>query len=142
MTSNNTNWEKGWFYLCNDSVGLPPYTGKVLTGKPDTWFHGVSPPSRQWRLESLTTALHHLADTGLGVAWIIANFHHRRIIPLMEREFRIYEMNDAANPMLLARSRLLRERLLKGYAATRARHIVNLKVVPHSDDDLVNTKIW
>jgi hypothetical protein len=57
MTSNNADWEKGWFYLRNDGVGLPPYTGKVLMGKPDAWFHDVSPPSQQRRLESLTTAL-------------------------------------------------------------------------------------
>jgi hypothetical protein len=24
MTSNNTEWEQGWFYLRNDGVGLPP----------------------------------------------------------------------------------------------------------------------
>jgi hypothetical protein len=76
-------------------------------GKTDTKFHGVSPPSRQQRLESFTTALRHLAYTGLGVASIIANFHHRRIIPLMERELRIFEMSDAANPTSLAHSRLL-----------------------------------
>jgi hypothetical protein len=105
-------------------------------GKPDAWFHGVSPPSRQQRLESLTTALHHLADTGFGVASIIAKFHHRRIIPLMERELRIYEMSDAANPTSLARSRPLQERVHQGYAATWARRMINLKVVPHSDDDL------
>jgi hypothetical protein len=23
MTSNNADWEKGWFYLHNDDVGLP-----------------------------------------------------------------------------------------------------------------------
>jgi hypothetical protein len=28
MTSNNGDWEKGWFYLRNDSAGLSPYTGK------------------------------------------------------------------------------------------------------------------
>jgi hypothetical protein len=66
MTSNNADWEKGWFYLRNDGVCLPPYTEKVLVGKPDAWFHGVSPPSRQRRQESLTTALRHLVDTGLG----------------------------------------------------------------------------
>jgi hypothetical protein len=80
--------------------------------------------------------MRHLVDTGLGVASIIANFHHQRIIPLMERELRIYEMSDVANPTLLAHSRLLQEHLLKGYAATQARRAVNLKVVPHSDDDL------
>jgi hypothetical protein len=57
MTSNNTEREKGWFYLRNDGVGLPPYTGKVLREKPDAWVHGVSPPSRQRRLEFLTNAL-------------------------------------------------------------------------------------
>jgi hypothetical protein len=45
MTSNNTEWEKGWFYLRNDDVGLPPYTGKVLVGKHDAWFYGLSPPA-------------------------------------------------------------------------------------------------
>jgi hypothetical protein len=24
MTSNNTKWERGWFYLHNDEPGLPP----------------------------------------------------------------------------------------------------------------------
>jgi hypothetical protein len=33
MTSNNADWEKGWFYLRNDGAGLPPYTGKVLKEK-------------------------------------------------------------------------------------------------------------
>jgi hypothetical protein len=24
MSSNNGDWEKGWFYLCNDCADLPP----------------------------------------------------------------------------------------------------------------------
>jgi hypothetical protein len=114
MTSNNVDWEKGWFYLRNDGVGLLPYTGKVLMGKTDTWFYGVSPPQRQRRVESLTTALRCLADRGLGVASIITNFHHWWIVPLMEWELCIFEMSDAANPMSLARSRLLQERFPQG----------------------------
>jgi hypothetical protein len=104
--------------------------------KTEAWHHGVSPPSSQQRLESLTTALRSLVDAGLGAASIIANLHHRRIVPLMERELRIFEMSDAANPSSLARSRLLQEHLLPEYAATRARRTVSLKWVPHSDDDL------
>jgi hypothetical protein len=42
----------------------PPYIGKVLMAKTDAWHHGVSPSSRQQRLESLTTALRRLADAG------------------------------------------------------------------------------
>jgi hypothetical protein len=104
--------------------------------KSDTWHHGVSPSSHQQRLESLTTALRDLADAGLGAASIIANFHHRRIVPLMERELRIFEMSDAVNPTSLAHSQLLQERLLPEYAATRARRAVSLKSVLHSDDNL------
>jgi hypothetical protein len=37
MTSNNTKWEWGWFYLRNDGAG-PPYSGKVE--KADSWHHG------------------------------------------------------------------------------------------------------
>jgi hypothetical protein len=54
----------------------------------------------------------------------------------MERELRIFEMSNATNLVSLARSQLLQERLPKGYTATQARHAANLKVVPHSDDDL------
>jgi hypothetical protein len=54
----------------------------------------------------------------------------------MERELRIFEMIDAANPTSLARSRLLQDRLLLEYTATRARRAVSLKSVPHSHDDL------
>jgi hypothetical protein len=49
------------------------------------WVYGVSPPVRQRRLEPLTNAISQLANSRLGVASVIANFHHRQIIPLMER---------------------------------------------------------
>jgi hypothetical protein len=75
--------------------------------KTDAWHHDMSPTARQRRLKSLTTALRRLADTGLGAASIIANFHYRWIVPLMERELCIFEMSDATNPISLARSRLL-----------------------------------
>jgi hypothetical protein len=54
----------------------------------------------------------------------------------MERELCIFEMSDAANPTSLAHSRLLKDRLLPEYAATRARSAISLKSVPQNDDDL------
>jgi hypothetical protein len=45
-------------------------------------------------------------------------------------------MSDVTNPVSLAHSRLLQERLLKEYAATRARRTISLESVPHGDDDL------
>jgi hypothetical protein len=54
----------------------------------------------------------------------------------MEREFRIFEMSDAANPTSLACSRLLQDRLPPEYATMRARCAISVKLVPHSNDDL------
>jgi hypothetical protein len=55
--------------------------------------------------------LKSLADAGLGAASVLANLHHRRIIPLMERRLRIFEMDEAADPVALVRSRLVHDRL-------------------------------
>jgi hypothetical protein len=92
--------------------------------------------SHQDRLESALLALKSLADTGLGAASVLANLHHRRIVSLMERELRIYEMSEAANPVSLARSRWLHDRFPREYAAMRARRAISLKAVRHSDDDI------
>jgi hypothetical protein len=136
MTSNNAEWERGWFYLRNDKPGLPPWTGKVVREKADSWWHGVSPSSRQDRLDSALKALKALADAGLTAASVLANLHHRRIVPLMERRLRIFEMEETADPVALAQSLLLPDLLPQEYAATRARRAINLKAVRHSDDDL------
>jgi hypothetical protein len=104
--------------------------------KGDSWHHGVSPSSHQAWLDSLLAALKNLADIGLGVASVLVNLHHRRIVPLMERELCIHEMSEVANPTSLAHPRFLPDRLPHEYAATRARCALSLKAVRHSNDDL------
>jgi hypothetical protein len=136
MTSNNAEWERGWFYLRNDKPGLPPWTGKVVREKADSWWHGVSPSSRQDQVDSALKVLKALADAGLTAASVLANLHHRRIIPLMERRLCIFEMEETADPVVLAQSRLLPDLLPQEYAAMRARHTVNLKVIRNDDDVL------
>jgi hypothetical protein len=54
----------------------------------------------------------------------------------MKRGLRIFEMDETADPVALARSRLLHDRLPPEYAATRARHAINLKAVKNSNEDL------
>jgi hypothetical protein len=87
-------------------------------------------------LQSILLALKGLADSGLGAASVLANHHHRRIVPLMERELHIYEMSEMANLVSLAHSRLLHDRFPPEYAATRARHAISLKAISHGNDDL------
>jgi hypothetical protein len=133
MTSNNAEWKRGWFYLRNDSAGHPPYSGKVLMEKADSWHHVVSPSSHQTRLDSLLAALKALADDGLTAGCVLANVHHRRIVPLMERPLRIYEMHENADPVALAQSRLMPDLLPREYAATRARHTIDLRTGRNDD---------
>jgi hypothetical protein len=90
MTSNNSDWERGWFYLLNAAPGLTPYIDKVLRERAASWYHGVSLPSHQARLDSLVAALKRLADRGLTAGCVLANLHHRRIVPLMERRLHIF----------------------------------------------------
>jgi hypothetical protein len=129
MTTNNAGWERGWFYLRNAEPGLPPYTGLVLREKPNSWSHGASTVQHRRRLDSLLAALRSLAARGLTAATVLAFLHHRRIVPLMERPLCIFEMTEAADPVALARSRMLPSPLERGYALTRARSTVDTRML-------------
>jgi hypothetical protein len=137
MTSNNAEWEPGWFYLRNEGAGLPSYSGKVLKDKSDSLHHGVSPPSHQTRLDTLLAALKAVADGGLTAGCVLTNLHHQRIVPLMERPLRIFEMHEDADPVVLAQSRLLPDLLPWEYAATRARRAIDLRAA-RSDDAVLS----
>jgi hypothetical protein len=78
-------------------------------------------------LDPLLAALRNLEGRGLTAATVLAFLHHRRVVPLMERSLRIFEMTETANPVVLARSRMLQSPLLWEYAATRARTAVDTR---------------
>jgi hypothetical protein len=72
-------------------------------------------------------ALQELAGRGLTAGVVLANLHHRRVVTLMERPLRIYEMTEIADPVALARSRLLPDPFPRAFAATRARRAIDPK---------------
>jgi hypothetical protein len=109
----------------------------VLREKAASWYHGVSPPSHQAWLDSLLAALKNLADRGLTAGCFLANLHHRRVVPLMERRLHIFKMSEDADPVTLAESRLLRDPFPREYRATRARRAIELR--PGRCD---NTSLW
>jgi hypothetical protein len=78
-------------------------------------------------LDSLLAALRNQAGRGLTAATVLTFLHHRRVVPLMERPLRIFEMTETANPVALARSRMLQRPLLREYTATRARSAVDTR---------------
>jgi hypothetical protein len=129
MTTNNAGWEREWFDLRNDEPGLPPYTGLVLREKPDSWSYGVSTVQQRRRLDSLLAALRSLAARGLTAATVLAFLHHRWVVPLMERPLCLFELTETANPVALARSRMLPSPLQREYTLTRARSAVDTRLL-------------
>jgi hypothetical protein len=73
--------------------------------------------------------LRDLARRGLTAAAVLAFLHHRRVVPLMERPLRIFEMTETADPVVLASSRMLPSPLLWEYAATRARSAIDTRLL-------------
>jgi hypothetical protein len=120
MTTNNAGWERGWFYLRNVEPGLPAYTGLVLRERPNSWGHGVSTPQHRRRLDSVLAALKDLATRGLIAAGVLAFLHHRRA-------------REEADPVALARSRMLPTPLERAYALTRARSAVDTRMLQRPD---------
>jgi hypothetical protein len=78
-------------------------------------------------------ALQELAGRGLTAGVVLANLHHRRVVPLMERPLRIFEMTEIADPVTLARSRLLPDAFPRAFAATRARRAIDPKSGRYDD---------
>jgi hypothetical protein len=72
-------------------------------------------------------ALKELAGCGLTAGCVLANLHHRRVVPLLERPLRIFEMTEIADPVALARSRLLPDPFPRAFAATWARRAIDPK---------------
>jgi hypothetical protein len=73
--------------------------------------------------------LRNLATRGLTAAGVLAFLHHRRVVPLMERPLCIFEMTEEADPVALARSRMLPTPLGRAYALTRARNAVDTRML-------------
>jgi hypothetical protein len=87
----------------------------------------VSPPQHRDLLDSLLAALRDLAGRWLTAEAVLTYLDHRQVVPLMERPLPIFEMIETADPIALARSRMLQSPLLREYAATRARSAVDPK---------------
>jgi hypothetical protein len=89
----------------------------------------VSTVQHRRRLDSLLAALRNLAARGLTAATVLAFLHHRRVVPLMERPLRIFEMTETANPVALAKSRMLPSSLQREYAVTRPRSAIDTRLL-------------
>jgi hypothetical protein len=96
LVSSNKGWQRRWFYLRNDDGRLPSFSQRVVTVAADAWRYGT-PHDRQKNLEPLLKAQEVLQKGGLTAAGVIAAIHHRRVLPLAERQLPLWEMTPEAD---------------------------------------------
>ena len=94
LTSSNHRWYTSLLYLRNDDGGLPPYTRRIVGSCPERWKYGV-PKDDQPKLQPLLEALERLRGHSLTAAVVVAAFHRRRVLPLMARRQRLFEMTPS-----------------------------------------------
>ena len=89
--STNRRWYMSWFYLRNDDGGLPPYTGRIMGSCLERWKYGI-PREDQPKLQPLLEGLERLQSRCLTAAVVVVAFRHRRVLLLMARRWRLFEM--------------------------------------------------
>ena len=115
LYSNHAGWDCYWFYLRNEGGLFPEYTGRVPSERGFNWSHGPSGVDRE-RLGPLLDAMRALRSIRVGTkevsaAHVVAGFHRRRVLPLMERPLRLDQMGNNADPAAMARSQMSPELL-------------------------------
>jgi hypothetical protein len=84
LISSNSEWHDGWFYLRNDDDRLPKFFSRVLMSREDNWSYDVIEEEKP-KLQPLLDVLRRLRQCGLTAGKVTAAFHHRRMMPLMQR---------------------------------------------------------
>ena len=62
-----------------------------MESQPEKWRYGVQLADRP-KLQPLLEKLERLRGHSLTVAVVVEAFHHRRVLPLMARRWRLFEM--------------------------------------------------
>jgi hypothetical protein len=65
LTSSNSGWHKGWFYLWNDpGFALPAYTGNSIDESRRNWSDGPAKAEQEEILKDHCVVLRHLREPG------------------------------------------------------------------------------
>jgi hypothetical protein len=99
LTSSNTGWRKGWFYLQNDPEhALPSYTGCSITKSQQNWADGQAKKEQEKMFKSHWAVLGRLRNVGFTLAEVVGQYHARGVMPLRRRLLRLCDMTADRAP--------------------------------------------
>jgi hypothetical protein len=93
LTSSNSNWHKGWFYLRNDpEFTLPAFTGNSITESQRNWSDGPVKTEQEKILKNHWAMLGCLRGAEVTLTEVIGQYHARGFVLLRRRPLRLCEM--------------------------------------------------
>jgi hypothetical protein len=99
LTSSNSGWHKGWFYLQNDPEhALPSYTGRSIAKWQRNWADGPAKAEQKKVLKSHWAVLGRLRNAGITLAEVVEQYHARGVVPLRRRPLWLYDMTADRAP--------------------------------------------
>jgi hypothetical protein len=99
LTSSNSGWHKGWFYLRNDPEhALPAYTGCSIAKSQRNWADDPTKKEQEKILKSHWAVLERLRNAGVTLAEVVGQYHARGVVPLRRRLLRLCDMTADRAP--------------------------------------------
>jgi hypothetical protein len=78
LTSSNSGWHKGWFYLRNDpEFALPAFTGNSIAESRRSWSDGPVKKEQDKILRDHCVVMGRLRGAGVTLAEVIGQYHAR-----------------------------------------------------------------
>jgi hypothetical protein len=76
LTSSNSSWHKGWFYLQNDpEFALPAYTGNSIVESRRSWSDGPTKMEQEKMLRDHWAVLRRLRGVGITLVEVAGQYH-------------------------------------------------------------------
>jgi hypothetical protein len=99
LTSSNSGWHRGWFYLQNDPEhALPSYTSCSIAKSQKKWADGPTKAEQEKMLKSHWVVPGCLRNAGITLAEVVGQYHARGVGPLRRRQLRLCDMTADRAP--------------------------------------------
>jgi hypothetical protein len=93
LTSSNSGWHKGWFYLRNDpEFVLPAHIGNSIAESRRNWSDGPVKTEQVKILKDHWAVLRHLRGARVTLVEVLRQYHAQGVVPLRRRWLHLCEM--------------------------------------------------